>query len=84
MVIDNPEAVRDIKQKYWDQLWEVSFVRDDCDVDKVMDGLGIDRTAKSKMSMTKDQLEQAKNTMKANLQQFWDDNESEQSDAEDE
>lgn len=84
VVIDNPEAVRDIKQKYWDQLWKVSFVRDDCDVDEVMDGLGIDRTPKSsRLSMTKFELEQARNAMKANLQQYWDRDESDQSDAED-
>jgi len=83
VVIDNPESVRDIKQKYWDQLWRVSFVRDDCDVDQVMDGLGIDRSAKSKLSMTKYELEQTSNAMKANLHHYWNDDESEDSDAED-
>ena len=85
VVIDNAEAVRDIKEKYWDQLWEVSFVRDDCEVDKVMDGLGIDRTAQSsKLSMTKFELEQAKNLMMSNVHKYFDGDESEQSDAEDE
>lgn len=84
VVIDSPEAVGDIKQKYWDQMWEVSYTRDDCDVDEVMDGLGIDRAAISKLEMTKLELDQAKEAMKANFQQYWDDEESEQSDAEDE
>lgn len=83
VVIDNPESVRDIKQKYWDQLWDISFVRDDCDVDEVMDGLGIDRSAKSKLSMTKYELEQASNAMKANLHHYWNEDESEDSNAED-
>ena len=84
VVIDSPEAVGDIKQKYWDQMWEVSYTRDDCDVDEVMDGLGIDRAAISKLEMTKLELDQAKEAMKANFQQYWDGDESEQSDAEDE
>lgn len=85
VVIDSPKAVEDIKHKYWDQMWEVSYTRDDCDVDKVMDGLGIDRAAKSTYEMTKYELEQAKLVMKANFQQYWDDDDrSDQSDAEDE
>lgn len=60
VVIDSSEAVADIKQQYWDKLWEVSYTHDDCDVDAVMDGLGIDRAAMSKLTMTKYELEQAK------------------------
>jgi len=87
VVIDSPEAVADIKQKYWDQMWKVSYTNDDCDVDKVMDGLGIDRAAVSKLNMTKYELEQASNVMKANFQQYYnesEDNDESESDAEDE
>ena len=86
VVIDSPEAVGDIKEQYWDPLWKVSYDKDDCDVDKVMDGLGIDRAAISRLTMTKYELEQAKAAMQANLHQYWNDHESdsEQSDAEDE
>jgi phosphatidylserine/phosphatidylglycerophosphate/cardiolipin synthase-like enzyme len=84
VVIDSPEAVADIKQNYWDQLWKVSYTKDDCDVDEVMDGLGIDRTAVNKLAMTKYEYEKAKAAMKANLQQRWDSDQSDQSDAEDE
>lgn len=69
---------------YWDQMWKVSYCRDDCDVDEVMDGLGIDRAAVSKLAMTKYELEQAKIAMKANFQQYWEEEQSDQSDAEDE
>lgn len=84
VVIDSPEAVADIKKRYWDPMWEVSYSIDDCDVDKVMDGLGVDRAAISKWEMTKLELEQAK---KANLERrghYNSDGESSQSDAEDE
>jgi acyl carrier protein phosphodiesterase len=86
VVIDSPEAVADIKQKYWDQMWKVSYSEDDCDVDEVMDGLGIDRRAANKLEMTKYEYEQAKAVMKANIQQRWDgdQSDSDQSDAEDE
>ena len=86
VVIDSPEAVADIKQKYWDQMWKVSYSEDDCDVDEVMDGLGIDRRAANKLEMTKYEYEQAKAAMKANIQQRWDgdQSDSDQSDAEDE
>ena len=69
---------------YWDQMWKVSYCSDDCDVDEVMDGLGIDRAAISRLSMTKYELEQAKIAMKANFQQYWEEEQSDQSDAEDE
>jgi len=87
VVIDSPGAVGDIKQKYWDPMWKVSFTRDDCDVDEVMDGLGIDRAAVSKLALTKYELEQTKSVMKANFQQYFADDgsdTSDQSDAEDE
>lgn len=83
VLIDDPEAVGDIKKRYWDQLWQVSYTKDDCDVDKVMDGLGIDRAAPSRLTMTKYELEQAKNAMKAHLEHYWDSDESDQSDGED-
>ena len=84
VVIDSEEVVTNIKQQYWDQMWTVSYTKDDCDVDEVMDGLGIDRSSVSKLEMTKYELEQAKAAMKANFQQMWDGEESDQSDAEDE
>lgn len=84
VLIDSPEAVADIKQSYWDQMWEVSYTRDDCNVDEVMDGLGIDRTAPSKLSMSQFELKQAKNAMKANFKEYMNGDESVQSDAEDE
>jgi len=85
VVIDSPRAVEDIKHKYWDKMWAVSYTTDDCDVDRVMDGLGIELASLSKLEMTKYELEQTKLVMKANFQQYWDDDDkSDQSDAEDE
>jgi hypothetical protein len=65
VVIDNEETVKDIKSQYWDPMWKVSYTVDDCEVQKVMDGLKIDRSAPSKMEMTKMQLQQAKERIRA-------------------
>lgn len=67
VVIDNEQKVKEIKSQYWDPMWKVSYTIDDCQVDKVMDGLEIDRTAPSKLGMTKIQLEQAKQRMRATM-----------------
>ncbi|VEU43706.1 unnamed protein product [Pseudo-nitzschia multistriata] len=84
VLIDSPDAVADIKQQYWDQMWEVSYTRDDCNVNEVMDGLGINRNAVSRMSLTAYELQQTKAVMKANFKDYLDGSESDQSDAEDE
>jgi len=87
VVIDSPEAVADIKHKYWDQMWKVSYSADDCDVDEVMDGLGIDRARISKLRMTLFEVEQYKNMMQSTFQRYIadiDDMGDEHSDAEDE
>mmetsp|Transcript_43746 Transcript_43746/g.106076 ORF Transcript_43746/g.106076 Transcript_43746/m.106076 type:complete len:606 (+) Transcript_43746:139-1956(+) len=65
IVIDKEEAVQKIKAEYWDEMWKVSYTREDCDVDDVMDGLKINRDAPSKMELTKIQMEQAKERMRA-------------------
>ncbi len=87
VVIDSVETVKDIMEQYWDPMWKVSYTEDDCDVDKVMDGLGIDRAAATKEDMTEDELEQAKIAVMGSHEQRWDDDDgdmSELSDAEDE
>jgi len=67
VLIDSPDAVADIKSNYWDPMWKVSYTRDDCDVDLVMDGLDIDRSAPNKFELTKMQYEEAKIAAKANF-----------------
>ncbi len=47
-------------------MWAVCYTPDDCNVDEVMDGLKIDRTAASKLDMTKEQLRKTKEAMRAN------------------
>ena len=63
VVIDNEEATLSIKQQYWDPMWKCSYVIDDCEVDKVMDGLKISREAEGQYELTKLQMEQAKQQM---------------------
>lgn len=65
VVIDDPVKTEEVKAEYWDPMWKVSYTVDDCEVDKVMDGLDIDRSAPSKMEMTKLQLKQAKERERA-------------------
>lgn len=49
IIIDNEEEVQKIKADYFDPVWENSFTGEDVDVEKVMDGLKIDRDGKSKL-----------------------------------
>ena len=65
VVLDNPDTVQSIKAQYWDPMWATSYMRDDCEVDKVMDGLNISREAANKYELTKLQIEQCKQKMRA-------------------
>jgi phosphatidylserine/phosphatidylglycerophosphate/cardiolipin synthase-like enzyme len=65
VVIDDREKTAALKSQYWDPMWKVSYTTVDCEVDSVMDGLSIDRSAPSKMEMTKLQLQQARERMRA-------------------
>ena len=67
VVIDNETATKKIKSEYWEPMWKVSYTADDCEVDKVMDGLKIDRSAPSKATLTKIQMTQCKERMRADL-----------------
>lgn len=60
VLIDDKKVVNSIKEQYWDPMWKNSFKVDDCEVDKVMDGLEVSREAENQYEMTKLQLEQAK------------------------
>lgn len=41
-------------------MWKVCYITDDCDVDEVMDGMKIDRSAKTTTELTIAQIQQAK------------------------
>ena len=49
-------------------MWSVCYLKDDCDVDKVMDGLKIDRGEISKYDLTKEQMEKVKEKIKVSYQ----------------
>eukprot|EP00934_Nitzschia_sp_Nitz4_P006283 Nitzschia sp. Nitz4//scaffold94_size78252//74771//76641//NITZ4_005478-RA/size78252-augustus-gene-0.68-mRNA-1//1//CDS//3329560410//6273//frame0 len=66
IVIDNAEQTERVKAQYWDPMWKVSYTADDCEVDAVMDGLKIDRTAVSASTLTHQQAKEAKQCVKAN------------------
>jgi hypothetical protein len=44
-------------------MWKVCYITDDCDVDEVMDGMKIDRSAKTKTELTMQQIQEAKEYM---------------------
>ena len=67
VLIDSAEKVQEVKAQVWAPCWEVSYTRDDCDVDKVMDSLEVDRDAPGKLAMTKMQMEEAKARMRATM-----------------
>lgn len=43
VIVDDSAFTAKMLQDYWRPLWEASFVETDCDCQKVMDGLNIDR-----------------------------------------
>ena len=43
LVIDDKDATTQIMDAFWNPLWRVSYRKEDCDVQAVMDGLEIDR-----------------------------------------
>jgi len=49
LVVDDKETVQNIKKTYFDRIWKNSYIQLDCDVDAVMDGLGVDRNGEFKL-----------------------------------
>jgi len=47
LVIDSEEQTAKVLEEYWNPMWEQSYSPDKCDVDAVMDGLGVDRNGSS-------------------------------------
>mmetsp|Transcript_8160 Transcript_8160/g.11921 ORF Transcript_8160/g.11921 Transcript_8160/m.11921 type:complete len:87 (+) Transcript_8160:716-976(+) len=55
----------DIKAQYWDPMWKTSYKKEDCKVPQVMDGLKISRGAANRVDLTKQQVEQAQQKLRA-------------------
>lgn len=43
IIVDDEKMTKKVMGEYWNPLWEQSYTENDCDIQKVMDGLGIDR-----------------------------------------
>eukprot|EP00554_Chaetoceros_debilis_P005726 CAMPEP_0194073012 /NCGR_PEP_ID=MMETSP0149-20130528/581_1 /TAXON_ID=122233 /ORGANISM="Chaetoceros debilis, Strain MM31A-1" /LENGTH=576 /DNA_ID=CAMNT_0038752967 /DNA_START=64 /DNA_END=1794 /DNA_ORIENTATION=+ len=43
VLVDDAEATADMISYYWKPMWDASFVESDCEVQRVMDGLDINR-----------------------------------------
>lgn len=61
VIIDHEGQVQKIMNDYWTPMWECSYTKDDCDVQKVMDGLDVDRNGEtpSMFSVTDSNLQMA-------------------------
>ena len=67
VVVDDEAATKQIKKEYWDPMWEVSYTKEDVDVDAVMDGLDIDRDPQEEAELA------APQTLKPHKTGFYDD-----------
>jgi len=59
VLIDNEEAVKKIKEEYWDPMWKHSYTGKDVDVQAVMDGLDIDRDGENPDNVSPEQKAEA-------------------------
>ncbi len=53
VVVDHKKSTEKIKSEYWDPMWKASYKPEDCDVQKVMDGLDIDRHTQGQVTDSK-------------------------------
>jgi hypothetical protein len=52
VLVDDETETKKMIADFWNPLWEASYTAQDCDVDKVMDGLDIDRDGENVNSFT--------------------------------
>jgi len=64
VVIDDEEEVKKMMVDYWNKIWKYSYTGEDCDVQAVMDGLEINRDAKSESAAALDNFKSRTNKMK--------------------
>jgi phosphatidylserine/phosphatidylglycerophosphate/cardiolipin synthase-like enzyme len=58
VVIDNAEATKKLMEEYWEPMWKASYTQEDCNVQKVMDGLDISRDGETAILLTKEKRQQ--------------------------
>jgi len=54
ILIDDQAATKKCMAEYWDPLWKASFTGEDCNDDKVMDGLDVDRNGENPRHVDKE------------------------------
>jgi hypothetical protein len=65
IVVDSIAETQKVMEAYWNPMWANSFERDrDCSVDKVMDGLGIDRCGEDMETASPERQAEAYEAMK--------------------
>jgi hypothetical protein len=59
VVIDDKQQVSKMMEEYWSPMWKMSYLNLDVDVQLVMDGLGIDRSAPYRLALSAEQRKKA-------------------------
>merc|ERR1712190_397576 len=62
LVIDDERQTTKLLDEYWHPMWSSCFTQEDCQVDKVMDGLNINRDGQSALfvdAATKEKMDRA-------------------------
>lgn len=54
VIIDQEAQTKKVMQEYWQNLWQQSYTKSDCNVHEVMDGLTIDRNGAKKSEATEE------------------------------
>jgi len=68
LIVDDEAQTRKVLQEYWEPVWKCSYKQDplDCDVEKVIHSLHIDRNGKDAKDYTADELVHAERMMYTN------------------
>lgn len=59
VVIDDKQQVSKMMEEYWNPMWKVSYLDLDVDVQLVMDGVGIDRSAPYRFALSAEERKKA-------------------------
>lgn len=65
ILIDNAEQTKKCMAEYWNPLWKASYTGTDCNPDKVIDGLSVDRSGGSTWFLDADRKEAMKEAMRS-------------------
>ena len=71
IVVDNEEEVQKIKEEYFTPMWNNSYTGEDVDVEKVMDGLDVDRDGEDTGILGLQTVDEAQMTPHGSVKNFY-------------